>query len=73
MAKYSIVLSRPRVMPQGWFLCPDWRILETYKNWCKECVGADNWNYYGMHKKVPCEFRFKKSEDLLAFKMKFGL
>jgi len=47
--------------------------IETYKEWCKERVGVNGWNYYGKHRKVPCEFRFKRSEDLLAFKLVFGL
>jgi len=51
----------------------DWRKLEIYKNWCKKHVGADMWNYYGQHKKIPCEFRFKRGEDALAFKIMFLL
>lgn len=51
----------------------DPRKLREYKNWCKEFVGANNWNYYGPYKKTPCEFRFKKPEDALAFKLKFCL
>lgn len=47
--------------------------LDIYKDWCKENVGTNGWNYYGIYRKVPCEFRFKRSEDLLAFKLKFGL
>lgn len=46
--------------------------LEKYKGWCKENVGANGWNYYGYYRKIPCEFRFKRSEDLLAFKLTFG-
>jgi hypothetical protein len=51
----------------------DWRKLEEYKEWCKKNVGANMWNYYGQHKKIPCEFRFKRGEDALAFTMKFVL
>jgi hypothetical protein len=47
--------------------------LSEYKNWCKEFVGGNNWNYYGPHKKIPCEFRFKKPEDALAFKLRFDV
>lgn len=47
--------------------------IEVYKEWCKERIGANGWNYYGKHKVVPCEFRFKREEDLLAFKLVFGL
>lgn len=47
--------------------------LEEYKEWCKRNVGPNGWNYFGFYRKIPCEFRFKKSEDLLAFKLAFGL
>jgi hypothetical protein len=47
--------------------------IETYKEWCKDRVGANGWNYYGKYRKKPCEFRFKRQEDLLAFKIVFGL
>ena len=46
---------------------------EEIKEWCKECVGANNWNYYGLEKKTPCVLRFKRQEDLLAFKLRFNL
>lgn len=49
----------------------DWRKLHKYKEWCKKNVGANNWNYYGQHKRVPCEFRFKRGEDALAFSLRF--
>lgn len=52
---------------------PEYNIVEDYKEWCKERVGTNGWNYYGQHKKRPCEFRFKREEDLLAFKLRFGL
>lgn len=48
-------------------------ILEEYKEWCKDRVGANSWNYYGKYRKIPCEFRFKRGEDLVAFKLTFGL
>lgn len=48
-------------------------VLEEYKEWCKERVGANGWNYYGKYRKIPCEFRFKHGEDLVAFKLTFGL
>jgi hypothetical protein len=51
---------------------PD-EIIERGKQWCKERVGSNGWNYYGKYRKVPCEFRFKNEEDLLAFKLTFGL
>ncbi len=46
--------------------------LEDLKNWCKKNVGVNGWNYYGYYRQVPCEFRFKRPEDLLAFKLTFG-
>ena len=52
---------------------PSYEYQYTLKEWCKENVGPNNWNYYGEYKKVPYEFRFKESADLLAFKLKFGL
>ena len=48
-------------------------ILEEYKEWCKERVGVNGWNYYGKYRRIPCEFRFKRGEDLVAFKLVFGL
>lgn len=47
--------------------------LDEYKEWCKTQVGANKWNYYGIYRKIPCEFRFKCGEDMLAFKLRFGL
>lgn len=52
---------------------PSFDELELKKQWCKDVVGANGWNYYGVHKKVMCEFRFKREEDLLAFKLRFGV
>jgi hypothetical protein len=52
---------------------PEHKYVEALKVWCKECIGSNGWNYYGMYRKVPCEFRFKKPEDLLAFKLAHGL
>lgn len=46
--------------------------LEELKTWCKTNIGPNGWNYYGYYRKVPCEFRFKRPEDLLAFKLTFG-
>jgi hypothetical protein len=46
--------------------------LEEYIDWCKKNVDANEWNCYGYYRKLPCEFRFKRSEDLLAFKLTFG-
>jgi hypothetical protein len=54
-------------------LYPEQALLNHYSQWCKERVGANGWNYYGMYQKVPYEFRFKREEDLLAFKLTFGL
>lgn len=48
-------------------------LLTKYKSWCKENVGKDNWNYYGVHQKTPYIFRFKREEDLLAFRLVFGI
>lgn len=47
--------------------------IEVYKKWCKNMIGPNGWNYYGMYREVPCEFRFKKAEDLVAFKLTFIL
>ena len=47
--------------------------VKEYKDWCAVNVGANNWNYYGYEKKRPFEFRFKKQEDLLAFRLRFGI
>lgn len=52
---------------------PEQNYIDNLKAWCKERVGQNGWNYYGMYRKVPYEFRFKRKEDLLAFKMTFGL
>ncbi len=52
---------------------PTHKEIEVYKNWCKENIGANNWNYYGLYRQIPCEFRFKLPEDLLAFRLTFGL
>jgi hypothetical protein len=46
--------------------------IDEYKTWCKSNIGTNGWNYYGYYRKIPCEFRFKRSEDLLAFKLTFG-
>jgi hypothetical protein len=51
---------------------PSPREIDAYMKWCKEKVGADNWQYYGEYKKIPFEFRFRRSEDLLAFRLTFG-
>ena len=47
--------------------------INRCKEWCKTVIGNNRWNYYGVFKKVPCEFRFKREEDLVAFKLVFGL
>lgn len=49
------------------------KLLNEYKQWCKEKVGANGWNYFGQYRNIPYEFRFKKAEDLLAFKLTFGV
>ena len=54
-------------------LYPHHNTIEQYKRWCKERVGANGWNYFGQYRQVPFEFRFKRPEDLLAFKITFGL
>jgi hypothetical protein len=51
----------------------NYRIAEVYKNWCKENVGPNRWNFYGEWKKIPFEFKFIEEQDLLAFKLKFNL
>lgn len=52
--------------------CVDWKVIEDYKKWCKENVGPNRWNYYGVYKRVPWVFIFKTPEDLLAFRLTFG-
>jgi hypothetical protein len=52
---------------------PAYTEISQMKHWCNERVGHNNWNYYGIHKKTPCMFKFKKEEDLLAFKLRFNL
>ena len=51
---------------------PTVQIANTCREWCKETIGTNGWNYYGMYRKIPYEFRFKREEDLLAFKLRFG-
>lgn len=46
--------------------------INACKEWCKNVIGTNGWNYYGMYRKIPFEFRFKREEDLLAFKLIFG-
>jgi len=51
----------------------DEHIIEM-KKWCKANTGRDQWNYYdGWCRDHPYQFKFKQSEDLLAFKLKFGV
>ena len=52
---------------------PDQAKIKTCKQWCKDRVGTNGWNYYGQYRKIPYEFRFKNAEDFLAFKLTFGL
>jgi hypothetical protein len=54
-------------------ISPTFEDVEKMKSWCKSNVGTDCWNYYGVHKKVPCEFIFDHEEDLLAFRLTFGI
>lgn len=49
------------------------RLADEYKQWCKEVLGQDNWNYFGEWRLIPYQFCFKREEDLLAFKLKFDL
>ena len=51
---------------------PTQAMLDELKDWCKTNIGTNGWNYYGYYRKVPCEFRFKRPEDLVAFKLRFG-
>lgn len=54
---------------------PDWptqKDVNAIKEWCKVHVGANGWNYFGQYRKIPFEFRFKRGEDMLAFKLTFG-
>ena len=77
--KFSVQLPYKEVISNYYgasriaYVYADDNIVEEYKEWCKETVGANNWNYYGKYRKIPCEFRFKREEDLLAFRMVFGL
>jgi hypothetical protein len=45
--------------------------LNAMQKWCKENVAQDDWNYYGMYKDIPFEFKFRNGEDFLAFKFRF--
>lgn len=47
--------------------------IDECKEWCKATVGINGWNYYGIYRKIPCEFRFKRGEDAVAFRLRFGL
>lgn len=47
--------------------------IDIYKKWCNENAGANNWNYYGMYRRRPFEFKFRRPEDLPAFRLTFGL
>lgn len=51
----------------------DYKYIGQCKRWCKEKVGANNWNYFGEFRKVPFEFRFRRAEDALAFRISFGI
>lgn len=55
------------------YIFPDEEVINVYKQWCKDRVGVNGWNYYGKYRKVPCEFRFKNPGDLVAFKLTFGV
>ena len=57
----------------GGVITPSVKQINELIEWCKENVGANGWNYYGLYREKPCEFRFKRGEDLLAFKLRFGL
>ena len=46
---------------------------EEKKNWCKENLKQDSWNFYGYYQRTPCVFRFENPEDALAFKLRFNL
>ena len=52
---------------------PDYDYVNSLKKWCKEFLGQDQWNYYGRYHNPPCQFTFKRSEDLLAFKLTHDL
>ncbi|HEY6436120.1 MAG TPA: hypothetical protein VIY47_05995 [Ignavibacteriaceae bacterium] len=68
--RYKISGLGTKVWPP---IYPDQKLIDELKRWCKETIGTNGWNYYGMYRKIPFEFRFKRSEDLLAFKLTFGL
>ena len=65
--------------PNGWAqqkwvpIYPEQKYIDSLKAWCREYIGVNQWNYFGQYRKVPFEFRFKRSEDLLAFKLTHGL
>ena len=63
---YSAADTWPMLYPTDDF-------IDSMREWCKEVVGPNMWNYYGFGRKIPFEFRFKKEEDLLAFKLRFGV
>lgn len=72
-APYIIDLDIDVETARQWYFKRDWALVEKYKTWCKENVGANNWNYYGIYRKTPLRIRFKRSEDLLAFKLTHNL
>jgi hypothetical protein len=79
--KYKVQLPIKHIEKYSWssgskILIPDFppdAEIEKYKQWCKEKIGTNKWNYYGKYRKVPCEFRFKDPADATAFKLTFIL
>lgn len=51
----------------------DQALLTQYRTWCRERIGANGWAYYGQYRKIPFEFRFRREEDLLAFRLAHGV
>ena len=54
-------------------LYPTQEVIDPMKQWCQEVLGPNEWNYYGHAHEVPFQFRFKREEDLLAFRLWFGV
>jgi hypothetical protein len=81
MAKYFEVSIADKVQHTYIIPCPfrsarrettvDYSLIEIYKEWCKEYVGANNWNFYGFFQGTPLVFRFRHEADLLAFRLTF--
>jgi hypothetical protein len=48
-------------------------LLDKYKEWCHTNISVNDWEWTGGHSYKDFRFWFRKQEDLLAFKLVFGL